>query len=392
MILELDSPILPYAWGSHHLIAELLGQTSPSPEPQAELWVGAHPKAPSRAAGQSLAELVRADPEAMLGRASLRRFGPQLPYLLKLLAIRIPLSLQVHPDREQAEEGYAREQAAACPAQKRNYRDPNHKPELVCALEPFHALNGFRPISEALPLLEEADLSDLRPEVRALRARPRRQQLRLLFSKALLLPAPQKARLVRRLVVQAGRYAGTRPEWDWILKGHAEFGDDIGLLSFLLLNYIELRPGQAMFCAAGDLHAYLGGFAVEIMANSDNVVRGGCTPKHVDQHELLRLLNFEPRPLELIQPVPLSAQELRFPCPAREFELHRIQLAEEERWVPAQRGGAEVLLCVAGEAEIRQTSCAPLHLPPGRSAFVPAAQAAGFYVRGPCTLFRATMA
>ena len=388
-VLLLENPVQHYAWGSHEWIPGLLGQSG-SIRPWAELWVGAHPRAPSLAEGRSLDGLISRDPPAILGPDVARHHGGRLPFLVKLLAARVPLSLQAHPNRQQARQGFAREEAAGIPraAPHRNYRDDNHKPELLVALRPFWGLNGFRPVDEALDLLRVAGLGGIQRQVAAFQARPDPHGLEAFFRAVMTLPAQRQRHVALELVSRAQELGASHPEFPWITRAHQVFGADIGLVSFLLLNLFKLQPGEAMSCRAGALHAYLHGFGVEVMANSDNVLRGGCTPKHVDIPELLRVLDFRPGPATVLRPVTCARHERRYPSFAREFEVHVVELPSRQRWHPSRRQGVEILLCVEGTLEIDDGQRRQ-RLSPGGAALVPGA-VQHYHVSGQGRFFRTT--
>lgn len=386
-ILRLDNAIQHYAWGSRRYIPALMGRRTPSDQPEAELWMGAHPKAPSTADGHDLATLIAEQPEAMLGKATVERFGPRLPFLFKLLAAETPLSIQAHPNREQAREGYAREneRGIALNARERNYKDDNHKPELLCALSEFWALNGFRPIDELMALLEELGVSTMRPALEMLQQRPDRDGLAEVFRWLQGLNADRREALLGELVQVAAERRSERPEHDWLLRVADLYPGDLGAVCVLLLNLVKLQPGEAIFCAAGDLHAYLQGFGVELMANSDNVLRGGLTGKHVDVDELMRILTFSARPPEI-----LRAHGGDYPAPVDEFALRRIAVDPDRTYQSPRDRGLEILINVGGWARIGNLGDEPLSLEPGQSVVVPAA-VPGYRITGEATLYRAAI-
>ena len=285
-ISRLRNPIQTYAWGSRTGIADFLGRP-PADEPQAELWMGAHPQAPSEVEidgrWRSLAEVVDAHPREVLGDAVVARHGPALPFLFKVLAASRALSIQAHPDRVQAVAGCRREDDLSLSrrAPERNYRDPNHKPEVILAVTPFVVLRGFREPADILEQMQHLDLPELLPEAcRALGA----GDLEGFFSDYMrLAPARLDAVLARALT---GIDATGDGEVDrWIAKLDRQLPGDRGILAPLFLHLEELTPGEAIFTGPGVLHAYLEGVGIELMANSDNVVRGGLTCKHVDVDE-----------------------------------------------------------------------------------------------------------
>lgn len=399
---RLANTVRPYAWGSTTAIPRLLG-VEPTGEPQAEMWMGAHPGAPSRvdrgAGPRSLAEVIAAAPEAELGEPSVNAFGPRLPFLLKVLAAASPLSLQVHPDLKQAAEGFADEEERGVPidAANRNYKDANHKPELICALTPFHGLCGFRRGAEAATLLEGLGVDTLKPYVDTLRATPEREALREVLTAVLSADKGAMAETVDAAAAAAGRLAEVEGPYKDAYAAYAgiarHYPGDAGVIAAMLLNYVRLEPGEALFLGAGIPHAYLDGLGVEIMANSDNVLRCGLTPKHIDVPELLRVVRFEAGDAGVLRPEASADGEEVYETPIDEFRLSRYVLApgSEPRTLDART--PQILLCTAGGAVLRDAeatgSAAELALVPGGAAFVPAGEKVELSGEG--TVFRATV-
>jgi mannose-6-phosphate isomerase len=383
---RLDNPVRDYAWGSADAIPRLLG-VPPTGRPQAELWMGAHPSAPSRVVGDgTLPERIAADPEGELGEAALAEFGPRLPFLFKVLAAARPLSLQAHPTPAQARAGYAREQAAGAPASERSYADDNHKPEVLCALTPFRALGGFRAVPDTLRLLDGLAVPALAP-YRDLLAGP--DGLRRAVTALLELPADGRAALVEAVAAACaqpadGEFAAERGA---AAELAAAYPGDAGVVIALLLNHVVLAPGEALFMPAGNLHAYLSGTGVELMASSDNVLRGGLTGKRVDVPELLRVLDFTDGPPPLVDPRPGPDGELDYVVPVREFRLTRYAVTDRPSTVDG--GAPQILLCVEGSAELSGMDGGSLALPRGASAYVPAGRKA-ITLTGASTVYRAT--
>ena len=368
----LENPVRPYAWGSRTVIAELRGEPSPSPHPEAEMWLGAHPGDPSHLVGAdggrtSLLDALRADPEGLLGPDRCAKWSGSLPYLLKVLAADEPLSLQAHPSSAQAAEGFARENAAGIPvdAPTRNYRDASHKPELICALSEFHALVGFREVPQTLALLRALDVDGLAPHVALLAAEPDAAGLRALFTTWITLPQSVLDRAVPALQAACVRLAQEGGEFGrearMALELSERYPGDAGVLAALLLNLVVLQPGEALFLPAGNLHAYLSGAGVELMANSDNVLRGGLTSKHVDVAELLRVLDFTPRTPPVLRGAPEGGW-VRYDTDAAEFLLRRFE-SPAEADVAVPDGGPRILLCTTGSALVR--AAGGNSLPPG---------------------------
>lgn len=397
-LLKLQNTIQPYAWGSHTAIAQLLGQPTPSSHPQAELWMGAHPKASSKVwyqgRWQSLEELVRQDPLPILGSAVVERFGPQLPFLFKVLAVERPLSIQAHPSQAMAELGFSREndQGIALSAPHRNYRDDRHKPECLCALTPFQALCGFRMPVEICTLLDPVWPSHLRAHLDKLKGSEDGSALRDFFIYVMTLDKSERVSLVNEIATAAIKLRGQNQAFDWIVRLHGAYPEDIGALSPLLLHLITLRPGQALFLPAGRMHAYLKGVAVELMANSDNVLRGGLTAKHVDVDELLRILDFQSYPVELLGPQFIGKQEQRYPSPAEEFELSVIRIHPDQVHDSGlRRPTPEILLCVDGTAKFQwEGSSKGLDLLRGESVLVPAG-IEHYQIQGQTILYKAAV-
>ncbi len=378
----LRGAIRTYAWGSRTAIAEFTGRPTPTPHPEAELWLGAHPADPAYletgGGAESLLEVVAADPIGQLGAASVAEFGDQLPFLLKVLAADEPLSLQAHPSAQQAADGFAREEAAGVPLNSpvRNYRDRNHKPELVVALDRFEALAGFRDPGDTVDLFRALDVEALTPYVNLLAGQSDADGLRALFTTWITLPQPSLDVLVPAVLDGAVRYLSSDDvrfvgEARTLLELGERYPADAGVLASLLLNRLTLEPGEGIYLPAGNLHAYLRGLAVEIMANSDNVLRGGLTPKHVDVPELLRVLDFSPASeAHLHVETVTDGAQTRYRTPAREFALSRFDLAAGE---PTQVGikGPRILLCTQGDVTL-DGSGTGLKVRAGQSVWVPA--------------------
>ncbi len=390
----LENVIQPYAWGSRTALASLLGQKSPSDNPQAELWMGAHPSAPSRVRRGdqtvSLLDVIQSAPERELGPDVVRDFGPKLPFLLKVLAAETPLSLQAHPSLEQAREGFERENrlGIALGAAHRNYKDANHKPEILCALEPFDALCGFRRAEDTLRLFDALGVPELEPVLAPLRASPEARGMARLFEALMTLPKERRGPLVDAVVARCRTHGGEfSREAGWAVRLSELYPGDAGVVGALLLNLLQLQPGEAIYLPAGNLHAYLRGTGVELMANSDNVLRGGCTPKHVDVPELLRVLDFRCGPIPPMRAQAARGGEEVYSTPTEEFRLSRIPLAPGAPVRPERRG-AEILLCIEGRARLSSGGDS-VALPRGGSAFVSASDGA-YALEGEGVVFRAT--
>lgn len=350
MLWSLTNVPRDYAWGSPTLLAAFEGR-EPSGAPEAEVWFGDHPS----------------DPADVVGGGSLRDVtGGSLPYLLKLLAAGAPLSIQVHPTREQARKGWAAEAELALDDPERNYRDDNHKPELIVALsDRFDALGGIRPVVDTLRLL--AGLGDSQ-EVRQLRDR-------------LLRPEGVKAAIgwllsgEARVVVDG--VAGAIQEADVpefadnvrVLRSiSAQNPGDAGVVVALLMNHIALRRGEGIFLRAGLLHAYVAGLGVEIMAASDNVLRGGLTPKYIDVPELLSVLDATPAIVPVLRPDTVNSIA-DYPVAVSDFALRRVDLAGDP--VAVSVHGPTMVLSTAGRVQVSGGD-AQIDLPVGGVVFASA--------------------
>jgi mannose-6-phosphate isomerase len=376
----LKNTVQEYAWGSSSAIADLLGQKNPENRPQAELWMGAHWKAPSlvqhNSQWVSLPDLIKANPDAMLGKNIAEKFNNRLPFLFKVLAAAKPLSIQAHPDLQQAREGFRRENARKIPpdAPDRNYLDNNHKPECICALTRFWALSRFRKIPAIVSYLEKLDLRQLRAEFTEFRYQATSEGLKRFYTALMsLTPARQKA-VVDESLIRIEHLADGDPVFRWMRRLADDYPTDVGVLSPLLLNLICLEPGQALFMDAGQLHAYLEGMGVELMANSDNVLRGGLTNKHVDVPELLRVLKFEGSDIKLLEPRESVENEFVYPSSAREFVLSVIKLKPGSPYQSPAHRSVEIIICTRGTVTISDLGHQiETRLPQGASAVIPAA-------------------
>jgi len=387
---KLKNPVQHYAWGSHIHIQALTGETLAS-EPMAELWMGAHPAAPSRIfAGNTwipLNDFIRQFPEQTLGAATSEKYHHTLPFLFKLLAAEKPLSIQAHPDKIQAEKGYARENrlGIAVDDPRRNYRDANHKPECICALTSFTGLKGFRNTIDIAAQLSGLCPISLAEELEILKS----GGLKPFFKALMEMPELRKTTVIGETIQNAETDAATNPVCHWVLTLFQHYPGDIGILFPAILNLFHLSPGEALFLPAGELHAYLDGFGIEIMANSDNVLRGGLTPKHIDVPELMNILDFRESTLSILRPEPVSRMEAAYPTSAEEFSLSVIMVTPEALYDSPACRGPEILLCMEGEALLSTAGLpAPMVINKGESAFVPAG-AHEYKIAGDARIFKA---
>jgi len=405
--MDLLRPVIrPYPWGTRTAIAELQGRPVPAPGPEAELWMGAHPSAPSAlhrpAPSVTLDAVIAGDPERELGAECAARFGGRLPFLLKVLSAEKALSIQVHPSRAQAEAGYAAENARGLAADDpaRNYVDDWPKPELLYALTPFEVAAGLRTPADASALLRALEVGELEPLAAALANAVGEDALGAALASVLEWPEP--CPLVASVVAACQRLATSdSPFADACaaaVRVAADHPGDVGVVALLLMRHEVLQPGQAVFMPAGGLHAYLHGTGIELLANSDNVVRSGLTGKHIDVPELLRLLD-PAVAVPVLSPLPLATGLTTFDTPAPEFRLYLVNLpapgsapASAAPATPALAlpgTGPSILLCLDGTCTLRAASGQELNLTQGDSCFIPFADAP-LHATGPARLAQAT--
>ncbi|BAU95134.1 mannose-6-phosphate isomerase [Corynebacterium suranareeae] len=372
----LEGSLRTYPWGSRTLIADLKGEQSPSLRPEAEIWFGAHPGAPSTIDGHALNEVIAANPEEALGARVALEFENELPFLLKILAAGAPLSLQAHPSLEQAREGYARENAAGIKldAPNRNYRDPNHKPELIVALTEFIAMAGFRPLKKTLNIFDVLACEPLDRYRSMLTVDNEEESLRALFTTWITIPVAKRHELIDALLNAAHTYLEKNDRDEeiafvltHIIELNEQYPGDVGVLGALLLNFYKLAPGEGLYLDAANLHAYISGLGVEIMANSDNVLRGGLTAKYVDVPELVRVLDFNSLANARVDADTVGATT-HYPVPIKEFQLDRVVVLGEEQ---APHDGPMIVLCTAGTVTLASGE-KTLEVSAGHAVWVPA--------------------
>jgi len=401
--LPLLCGVQDYAWGERgaaSYIAKLRGVAPDAGRAYAEMWIGDHPGLPA------FAELRGGGGDAGDVAPLAETTGTRLPFLMKVLAAADCLSIQVHPNAQQARQGYDDEQRRGIPVSDpaRNYKDASHKPELIVALTPFWSLDGFRPLREIVAALEHEapELRPLMPDIGARAARAgddaaaRAAVIRELYERAMRLPQERRNELLTPLVERLARQNAAAPfatdtREHWVLETDRRYtrdgNKDRGVFSLYLLNFVALAPGQALFLGAGELHSYLRGVGVEVMANSDNVIRGGLTPKHVDVEALLSIVKFNDGAARVIEPDAAGV----YPTPADEFEVARLALpAGQHARRPADRG-VDVWLATTGHAEITWAGGGVVAVAAGVPVLVPAA-VAGYDVRAvsDAELFRAS--
>ena len=344
-----------YSWGSPTAIPGLLGEEATG-EPYAELWLGAHESAPSLVAGAPLDALIATQGKDILGTATLERFGGRLPYLMKVLAADRPLSIQAHPNREEAEAGFARENEAGVPidAPDRTYRDAWPKPEAIIAVTPFVGLCGFRDPVRTVYLIEQLGVADeLGSVIAPLTHRRGSAALAQVFLDVLSFEG-DRLRLVDVVVDAAANHTDDDAELGDLARALVQLGNafpgDRGILAALLLNVVTLQPGEGMFLGAGNMHAYLHGVGIEVMANSDNVLRGGLTPKHIDVDELMRVVRFQAEEPTLLPVEAVGPRTYHYGTSAPEFTVWRVDPGAAPVTVPGS--GARIGIVLDGDAHL----------------------------------------
>jgi mannose-6-phosphate isomerase len=374
--------VRPYAWGSRHAIADLMGRPVPAPGPEAELWMGAHPSAPSGVGGTTLDAVIAADPARELGPGCVARFGPRLPFLLKVLSADRALSIQVHPSRAQAQAGFRaeNERGLAPDDPARNYTDDWPKPELLYALTPFEVLAGLRPPADAAAFLRALAVEPLAPLAAQLQTASAQLEtasgpvIAGLLGTILSWPPATRSVLVAEVVAACARLASAGGPYSAAaaaaVRVAADHPGDLGVVASLLLRHAVLEPGQAMFMRAGGLHAYLMGTGIELLANSDNVVRAGLTGKHLDVPELLALLDPSVE-VPVLSPRGLADGIAWFDTAAPEFRLFLVDLVGNTATLPGE--GPRIVLCTEGSAVLRSESGAAAEIGRGGSCFLSAA-------------------
>lgn len=380
-ICLLKNEILEYPWGSKTFIPKLLGVEPPHKKPQAEMWMGAHNKAPSKVMIDNtlipLNRLIKEYHEDILGKSASVKFSGEMPFLFKVLSASKPLSIQAHPDKRQAALGFKRENDKGIPldASERNYRDDNHKPELICALTEMWALKGFRGPEEIIRLLKPLEGICDKECIDILKSQLDESGIRAFFMYLMDLEKPKAVNLVNNAIKAIQLFRDKDYAYEWMCRLADEYPGDTGVLSPLYLNVLKLAPGEAIFLPARELHAYLSGSGLEIMANSDNVLRGGLTRKHIDKTELSNILSFIPEKPQIITGDNKEGFETFYYTQSEEFILSVISLPEvNSKYKNEVNRGIEILLCTEGNATI--TDCYDgnsLEIKKGDSLLIPAA-------------------
>ncbi|NDK31013.1 mannose-6-phosphate isomerase, class I [Nesterenkonia haasae] len=345
----MTNPIREYAWGSRTAFSDLFGW-APSVSPQAEIWMGSHPAAPSfLETGDKLSDV---------------------PFMVKVLAAEIPLSIQAHPSQQQAQTGFADEQTAgiAVDAPERTYRDPHHKPELALALTPFIALSGFDTpdavvgrLTQVQRLIAEGDLA---VAIEALSVDILREDYATAVRSALEDPSGLLSVAAEELSMRDT--SSLEPALaDTLKRTSTSFPGDSSIFVALMLHRVDLSPGEALYVAPGTLHAYLHGAAIEVQACSDNVVRGGLTSKYIDVGGLLKTINTAPETPRIVEPTPLGSGVLRYATEAKEFQLTQIDFPAVGAEYRTDGAGPMIALCTSGHLTTGEIS-----LSAGESAYI----------------------
>ena len=372
-MLKMINKVQHYDWGSKTALTKLYGISNPNNLPMAELWMGAHPKAssdvivPESNQVISLETLISSDPDKYLGKNIALHYG-RLPYLFKVLCAAQPLSVQVHPNKTYAEVGFAKENAAGISLDSpiRNYKDDNHKPELIYALTPFKAMNAFRPLSEIAQLLDF--VSAAHPDIQLFVQSPSEEKLARLFAQILNLAGEQKELALG--VLKAALNSRQGEPWNSIKQMVSLYPEDNGLFSPLLLNVVELQPGKAMFLYARTPHAYLEGVGLEVMANSDNVLRAGLTNKHIDITELIANIDFKPTKADDLLSIPEKYGNIwKYNIPVEDFSFNIYSI--NDSGIAVDNNTASILFCIEGELVLSSGNDI-INIGSGESIFLPA--------------------
>ena len=381
-IIKLEGVVQHYAWGGSEFLPSLLGIRNPDNQPFAELWMGTHPRGMARLSQQnqsiSLKQWIDQNPELILGKTSFQKFGPKLPFLFKVLDVNKMLSIQIHPDKKAAERGFKRENEAgiALDAFHRNYKDDNHKPEIMVALSDFWLLHGFKSVPsinhslaqvpELASLINLYDIQDVKSLYITLMQWPQEKVDGYLL--------PLKQRLLP--LMERGALGKNSPDY-WAAKAFLEYPTrlDRGIFSFYLFNLLKLQKGQGIFQSAGIPHAYLEGYNVELMANSDNVFRGGLTVKHIDVNELISHMDFKPVVPKILDGHWVSSTEKQYPCSSPDFILSQIVLEDQNTHHCSGEPNACIIICLegagnlTGDKQVQNFGKGEVYFVPAQSSF-----------------------
>lgn len=371
---RLHNVIQNYAWGTKDALNSLFDITNTNNQPQAEIWMGAHPNGCSKITVNNkeilLSDFISSDMKHILGEKTAKKFG-ELPYLFKILSAEKALSVQVHPSKKQAELGFLKEESINVPlsAGFRNYKDPNHKPELVYALTPYQAMNGFREYPEILGFFHQLQIDEIATDVSTFQKNQTENGLSHFFKTLLSLNKAKKDICVAKLLAFA-KTQQTDSLYALIQVLAEQYPGDIGLFSPLLLNTLTLLPGEAMFLDANTPHAYIKGTGLEIMANSDNVLRAGLTPKHIDVPELIantRCIPIAQKNLRLKPKKDHNAEH--YPVPVNDF---KFSIYHHSNNMQLNTQSAEILIAIDAPLTLDHLNEESITLQKGESVFIPA--------------------
>lgn len=358
-IFKLKGKVQHYAWGGTEFIPHWLGIKNEEQKPYAEYWMGAHPSALSNLIinndEKQLNELIKNEPQKFIGQKTQTEFG-ELPYLFKILDVKDMLSIQVHPTKQEAEKGFDEEEKKGINIKdaKRNYKDRNHKPEVMVALSEFWLLHGFLKEDKLHDVLQTVPEFDGFDEIFS------EKDYKGLYEHVMTMPQHDVDNLLSSLVErelqnkQDNQLTKQDPGW-WVAKlyehntPHENF--DRGIFSIYFFNIMKAEPGEAVFQGAGLPHAYLEGQNVELMANSDNVLRGGLTPKHIDVPELIKHINFQGIEPNVLKGTHSENGEKNYPCPVKDFGISKIELNNKETY-QSQSKSLEIIVIINGQLKI----------------------------------------
>lgn len=389
----LTNTIQNYTWGSLNGISQITGTQNIDQKPMAEMWMGAHPLAPSLLEHDgkliSLNNFIALNPELLLGSSTAKTFVNTLPFLFKILSAQTPLSLQVHPSLTQAKHGFKKENSLEIPlhAFNRNYKDANHKPEIMLALSPFKALCGFRPFNQILDLFALFPLKKLQ-EIK--NSFTNSKNYVLLYKNLLEIHEEEakgictQAVIIAQSLVEENKDFYTKQAALFILHLAQSYPFDLGILAPLYLNCLEFNEGQAIFLPAGIIHAYIQGTGLELMANSDNVMRGGLTSKYIDKTELLSILDNKTYLPQILE-IDVNKSTSSYQTPAKEFVLSKLQIEPSLDFVCGKV--PHIILCTEGSGDFfaQETK---ISFTKGDSFFVPASTQS-FFIQGTAILYDA---
>ncbi len=395
-VSKLKGKVQHYAWGGYEFIPQLLGLQNETHQPYAEYWMGAHPNHSSEIAVEeswvSLQQFIKENTSAILGEETSAAFGA-LPYLFKVLDVRQMLSIQVHPDKESAKQNYQKENEAGIPvtAPHRNYKDENHKPELMVALSDFWLLHGFKS-----PSLLKETLAAI-PDFTFLIPIFEQGGYQALYEKVMRMKQEEVNRILEPVInriipIYKNGELKKKQEDFWAARAVETFckddNYDRGIFSIYFFNLVNLKKGEGIYQPAGLPHAYLEGQNVELMANSDNVLRAGLTDKHIDVPELMKYVQFE-ETIPSILGTSAQQKEVPFITPAPEFEMTRYQLSERDT-VSYQTYSAEIILVLAGSLQITAAQ-EQIRVQKGETAFIISGSQVDITVTATADFFRAAV-